>query len=307
LYRGSKPVMWSVVEKTALAEAEVEYRDYTSDTIWVKFPVIDYDRELEEQSTERHFQIWMNLWDSEERAPTDEEVDRYRRLIQLAGASILIWTTTPWTIPGNRAISYSPRIHYSLYEVLEVSSEYCGKPGDRYVIAESLADEVMKAAGVDEYVAVRPVTRQELRTVICAHPLRGQGYEFDVPMLEGEHVTDEAGTGFVHTAPGHGAEDFSAWAEYEDVLKRRGVETRIPFTVDADGFFTEEAPGFTGRRVITGDGEKGDANKAVIEALQGAGTLRVFGRRSLVADPAGQVRRTQQTPMPQRLHLDGAI
>ena len=98
----------------------------------------------------------------------------------------------------------------------------------------------------------------------CAHPLRGRGYEFRVPLLEGDHVTDDVGTGFVHTAPGHGREDFDIWMANKAALEARGIDTTIPFTVDENGAFTNEAPGFTGRRVLTDKGERGDANNAVI-------------------------------------------
>ena len=110
---------------------------------------------------------------------------------------------------------------------------------------------------------------------VCAHPLRSIGYGFDVPLLAGEHVTDDAGAGFVHTAPGHGREDFDLWtsAETQQLLRARGVDPRIPYTVDENGAFTGEAPGFEGRRVLDDKGEKGDANEAVIKALIEAGAL----------------------------------
>jgi isoleucyl-tRNA synthetase len=238
LYRGSKPVMWSVVEKTALAEAEVEYQDYRSDTVWVKFPVLSPE---------------------------------------LAGAAVLIWTTTPWTIPGNRAISFSARIAYGLYEVTAAPEDNWVKAGDRLVLADSLAADVFKAARVpaEGWRRLRTVDPAGL---VTAHPLRGRGYEFEVPLLDGEHVTEDAGTGFVHTAPGHGTDDFEIWTANEAALKARGLETRIPFTVDGDGRFTSEAPGFEGKRVLTEAGEKGDANDAVIKALAEAGMLAARGR-----------------------------
>ena len=242
LYRGSKPVMWSVVEGTALAEAEVEYHDYKSDTIWVRFPVI---------------------------AAPDTA---------LAGnASVVIWTTTPWTIPGNRAVSFSSRIAYGLYEVTDAPDDNWVKTGDRLILADSLAADTFKQARVatEGYTRVAAVDPTGLT---CAHPLRGQGYEFDVPLLDGEHVTEEAGTGFVHTAPGHGTDDFEIWMASEADLKARGIETRIPFTVAGDGRFTADAPGFEGREVITQRGDKGDANQAVIDALVAAGMLAARGR-----------------------------
>ena len=89
----------------------------------------------------------------------------------------------------------------------------------------------------------------------CAHPLHDLGYGFVVPLLDGEHVTEDAGTGFVHTAPGHGREDFELWTASTRLLQERGIETRIPYTVDENGAFTDEAPGFEGKRVITDKGE----------------------------------------------------
>ena len=98
-------------------------------------------------------------------------------------------------------------------------------------------------------------------------------YDFAVPLLAGDHVTDDAGTGFVHTAPGHGREDFDVWTANRATLEARGINPSIPYTVDENGAFTEQAPGFTGKRVINDKGEKGDANEAVIKALNEAGML----------------------------------
>jgi isoleucyl-tRNA synthetase len=236
LYRGSKPVMWSVVEKTALAEAEVEYEDYTSDAVYVAFPVEGDD------------------------------------------ASIVIWTTTPWTIPGNRAIAFSRRVAYGRYRVTEVPVDNWAKAGSTYILADSLAESALKAAKATGYERVGDVDGDALAAMVCAHPLHRLGYGFVVPLLEGEHVTEEAGTGFVHTAPSHGREDFELWTANTRLLQQRGVETRIPYTVDEDGVMTEEAPGFTGRRVLTEKGEKGDANDAVIKALVEARALIARGK-----------------------------
>ncbi len=251
LYRGSKPVMWSVVEKTALAEAEVEYHDYQSDTIWVKFPVV-------------------RVTGSGEQTPL-------RRA--LLSSYVVIWTTTPWTIPGNRAISYSSKIEYGLFEVTAAPDGNWAKPGDRLVLATKLAPAVMKAAKVETYQKLFDVDFSALGgDVVCHHPLRGLGYGFDVPLLDGDHVTDEDGTGFVHTAPSHGREDFDVWMAKAPELQQRGIDTTIPFTVDGDGRFTKDAPGFTGKRVIDDKGDKGDANQAVIDALTKANTLIARGR-----------------------------
>jgi isoleucyl-tRNA synthetase len=244
LYRGSKPVMWSVVEKTALAEAEVEYEDYTSDTVWVKFPVTSPAHGV------------------------------------LANASIVIWTTTPWTLPGNRAISFSPKIAYGVYKVTDAPADNWARNGDVLILADALAESVFKQARVTAYEKVRDLPAETLDAVECAHPLKGfgGGYEFTVPLLPGDHVTDDTGTGFVHTAPGHGREDFDVWMDNARELSARGINTTIPYTVDENGALTDQAPGFTGKRVINDKGEKGDANEAVIKALIDAGRLLARGR-----------------------------
>ena len=245
LYRGSKPVMWSVVEKTALAEAEVEYEDYTSDTVWVKFPIANAIEGLQD----------------------------------LRGSSIVIWTTTPWTLPGNRAISFSPKIEYGLYRVVDAPTDNWAKPGDQFVIADKLAVEVFRQARVTAFKRLKQV-KESLNALVCSHPLKGLAgdYEFAVPLLPGDHVTEDAGTGFVHTAPGHGREDFEVWTAHARELAERGINTAIPYTVDADGRFTDQAPGFTGKRVLAETGAKGDANEAVIRALTDAGMLIARGR-----------------------------
>ncbi len=267
LYRGSKPVMWSVVEKTALAEAEVEYEDYTSDTVWVKFPVINWVK-------------WMPPFvASDVPATTAPDWDRQARELVDAHASIIIWTTTPWTLPGNRAIAFSPRVNYSLYEVTDAPPENWAKTGELYILAEELADGIFKQARVTSYEKLRDVPALVLAKLICAHPLNDiDGYNFQVRLLPGEHVTDDTGTGFVHTAPGHGREDFDVWMEHKAELEKSGINTAIPYTVDENGAFTEAAPGFTGKRVINDKGEKGDANEAVIKALVEAGMIIARGR-----------------------------
>ncbi len=145
LYRGSKPVMWSVVEKTALAEAEVEYEDYTSDTVWVKFPVT---------------------------SPAHGA---------LATASVVIWTTTPWTLPGNRAISFSPKIAYGLYKVTDAPADNWAKNGDLLILADALAESVFKQARVAAYEKVRDVPADTLDAVECAHPLKGSAAAMNSP------------------------------------------------------------------------------------------------------------------------------
>jgi isoleucyl-tRNA synthetase len=256
LYRGSKPVMWSVVEKTALAEAEVEYQDYQSDMIWVKFPVKDVASAFE--------------WGDPNRA--------VEKLGAIRDASVVIWTTTPWTIPGNRAISFSSKIGYGLYEVTAAPQNNWAKVGDKYILAEKLAADVMKSAKVEAFEKRADVSADELAGLAAKHPLASLGYDFDVPLLDGDHVTDDTGTGFVHTAPGHGADDYIIWMSSGAKLKERGIDTTIPFTVDADGVLTKDAPGFEGKRVLNEKGDKGDANDAVIKALAEAGNIIARGR-----------------------------
>ncbi|HEX3180862.1 MAG TPA: isoleucine--tRNA ligase [Beijerinckiaceae bacterium] len=269
LYRGSKPVMWSVVEKTALAEAEVEYEDYTSDTVWVGFPVRTIRNGARADARRAAEMSGENPQDVE---ATGEVFD------ELRAASVVIWTTTPWTLPGNRAIAFSSKVDYGLYRVTEAAHDNWAKPGALYILADRLASDVFKAARVQNFERVRSIDPHDIEA--CWHPLaeRIPGYEFPVPLLEGEHVTDDAGTGFVHTAPGHGREDFDLWTGHARVLAARGVDTRIPYTVDADGFYTKEVPGFGGRRVIDDKGKKGDANDAVIAALIDASHLLARGR-----------------------------
>ncbi len=197
LYRGSKPVMWSVVERTALAEAEVEYQDYECDTIWVKFPVTH-----------------MSFVGPEDRgAPT-----------KFTTAFVVIWTTTPWTIPGNRAIAFSPRIAYGLYEVTSAENDFGPQPGEKLIFADALAEESFAKAKLDYERKMRRHRRHAGGYHLRPSARRLCGYDFDVPLLAGDHVTDDAGTGFVHTAPSHGREDFDAWMD----AKRRARGARHP-------------------------------------------------------------------------------
>ncbi|WP_421760771.1 isoleucine--tRNA ligase [Devosia sp.] len=248
LYRGSKPVMWSVVERTALAEAEIEYADYESDTIWVKFPVA---------------------------------VSSFEGAAYVSGpASVVIWTTTPWTIPANRAISFSSKIVYGLYEVTAAPADNWAKVGEKYILADKLATEVFAKAKVETFVRLAEVAPADLFSIVADHPLAGlaDGYNFPVPLLDGEHVTDDTGTGFVHTAPSHGLDDFEVWMNSGRLLEQRGIDTRIPFPVDDAGYYTADAPGFDGARVIDDAGKKGDANNRVIAALAERGMMVARGR-----------------------------
>jgi isoleucyl-tRNA synthetase len=255
LYRGSKPVMWSVVEKTALAEAEVEYEDFTSDQVWVKFPVADVSLE------------------------GDASKESIAAAFDAAGqASVVIWTTTPWTLPGNRAVSFSSKIKYGLYKVTDAAPDNWAKFGDLFILSDNLVGEVFKQARVMAYDRVADIRAEVLAGMMLKHPLAGKGYDFAVPLLDGDHVTDDTGTGFVHTAPGHGRDDFEIWTKNQSRLEAAKINTAIPYTVDENGAFTEAAPGFTGKRVINDKGDKGDANEAVIKALVDAGMLIARGR-----------------------------
>ncbi|MGD9537543.1 MAG: isoleucine--tRNA ligase [Alphaproteobacteria bacterium] len=229
LYRGARPVMWSVVEKTALAEAEVEYHDHTSTTIWVRFKVIKPG------------------------APA------------LDNASVLIWTTTPWTIPGNRAISFGPSIRY---QVIEAN-------GEKLVVAAELAGQIAKDLKLDGYkVVADDLPAAALAATVCAHPWRGRGYDFDVPLLAGAHVTVEQGTGFVHTAPGHGVEDFEVVREHnasEAVRSGRAAPIETPETVGDDGVFAAHVPLVAGQHVFKVD-------DLVADELAAAGALAARGK-----------------------------
>jgi isoleucyl-tRNA synthetase len=247
LTRGAKPVMWSPVEQTALAEAEIEYADRKATTIWVKFPIAKGVHQ---------------------------------------DANVVIWTTTPWTIPANRAVSYNPQIAYGLYECESLEQglafEPWIKPGDRLVLADRLAESVLRAAKAASWKRIAAVSPTQLEIMTLAHPLRNAGlggYQYDVPMLAGGHVTDEAGTGFVHTAPGHGEDDYDVW------IATGNKNTDIPNTVDEFGRYTKECPGFEGLAIIELEGKKrgqdGPANKAVVDKLAEAGALLARGQTVL--------------------------
>jgi isoleucyl-tRNA synthetase len=234
LYRGFRPVMWSPIEKTALAEAEVEYHEKQSPTIYVKFPVV-------------------------------------KGADALKGASIVIWTTTPWTMPGNRAIAYSPTMEYGLYEVAEAVEGSLAKLGEKIALADVLADQTAKHSKI----TLRRISSVDPNGAVSAHPFRGQGYEFDVPLLPGDHVTADTGTGFVHTAPGHGEEDFALMMEMFP-----GYAANHPDAfaiVKEDGSFAANVPIFAGKRILTPEGKDGDANGAVIKELINAGALLAKG------------------------------
>ncbi len=255
LYQGSKPVMWSVVEKTALAEAEVEYHEHKSHTVWVRFPVTKAS----------------SIYGAGGGNPSVASQMADRR--DLRSASVVIWTTTPWTIPQNRAICFNPLLSYGLYRVTEAGEEAKAANGDLLLLADRLAADCFEKAKVAAYEKVRAVTSEELSALTCAHPLRGaEGasgeWDFDVPMLPGDHVTDEAWTGFVHTAPSHGADDYNI-----------GVKHGLPMThnVLEDGSFRADLPFFGGQVIFDAEGKEAGANVAVIRKLAEVGALFAKG------------------------------
>jgi isoleucyl-tRNA synthetase len=245
LFRGSKPVLWSVVEKTALAEAEVEYKEHTSDTIWVKFPV--------------------EKWAVVGKSPNDTFIKTASDNV-----SVVIWTTTPWTIPGNRAIGYGKEIEYVALHVAATTTEADVRVGDILVVADALKKDFKKVAGIESCSELWRGKGEELKGTVCWHPLAKLHpyYSFDVPLLPGDFVTTDAGTGFVHIAPGHGADDYTLGTA-------NGIE--VPQTVDPDGAYFDHVGLFAGKRVLTPYGKKGDANAAVIEKLKDAGALVANG------------------------------
>ena len=226
LYKGSKPVMWSVVEKTALAEAEIEYHDHTSTTIDVRFPVV---------------------------TPSNPALE---------GAAVVIWTTTPWTIPGNRGVAYGESFDYVVFEVGETAEGSLARPGERLVAVAELMGETCARAGITGHAEIARLKGADLAGTVCAHPLRGEGYDFDVPLLAAGHVTLETGTGLVHIAPGHGAEDFDAGTAF-------GL--KVPETVGDDGLFVDAIPLFAGQHVFK-------ANEGIADTLAEAGALLARGK-----------------------------
>ncbi|WP_113386989.1 isoleucine--tRNA ligase [Bacillus pumilus] len=208
IYKGLKPVNWSPSSESALAEAEIEYKDKRSPSIYVSFKVKDGKGVLEN------------------------------------GEQFIIWTTTPWTLPANLGICVHPKLEYS---VLQVGAE-------RYVVASELVEQVAKTLGFEEYEVVKTLKGKELDNVVAEHPIYGR----DSLVMLGDHVTTDAGTGCVHTAPGHGEDDFNVSMKY-------GLDVLCP--VDEKGVMTDEAPGFEGLFYE-------DANKAITEQLEAKGALK---------------------------------
>ena len=245
LYQGSKPVMWSPTEETALAEAEVEYHDKHSFTIWVKFAV----------ATEG----------------------------DLKDAKVVIWTTTPWTIPSNKAVVYGADYSYGLYEITATPDECWADVGERFLLADKLAADVFGKARLedDQWTRVRDVPADELAGLSLQHPLagsEGSNGEWDGlrDFRAADFVTDDEGTGFVHCAPSHGMEEFEL---YRDLGLLQQV---ITYNVMDDGSFREDLPFFGGKRILRAKAKKGDwegdANAAVMSKLAEVGGLLARGK-----------------------------
>ena len=206
LYRGAKPVMWSPVEKTALAEAEIEYQDHTSVTIYARFPV---------------------------KTPSHPALE---------GANIVIWTTTPWTMPGNRAMACGADIDYSVLRITALDEGALAREGDVICLATELVGEVTGAIGIASTETLATLKGTDIEGTVSQHPMNGHGYEHDVPMLLADYVTTDQGTGFVHIAPGHGVED------YELAHLEHGIP--LPDTVAEDGKLMAHLPVFAGLHVL---------------------------------------------------------
>ena len=198
LYKGFKPVLWSTVEKTALADAEVEYKDHKSNTIYAEFQV---------KKTNKDY---------------------------LKDVSVIIWTTTPWTIPANKALAYNKDISYS---VLELKNK-------KIVVAEKLINSVIADCELEKFKIIKSFKGEEFKNTICSHPFKNLGYNFDIPMLEANFVTLEQGTGIVHCAPSHGPDDFNLCLKHG----MKAIET-----VNNDGRYTKNIPIFEGTHVFKAD------------------------------------------------------
>jgi len=275
LYRGSKPIMWSPVEQTALAEAEVEYKDKKATQIYVKFPVA--------------------AWASDYMEDANNAVGDFNLNQLIGNANVVIWTTTPWTIPANRAVSYSSRISYAVYRVTEMQEsefEPWSNPGDILIVAEKLWETVAKAGLIKAAEHLCNLGGGILGDMVLDHPLKNMEgadgkYDFPVPLLEGSHVTADAGTGFVHTAPSHGEDDYVVWISNQKKLESLGIDPVVPMTLDDKGCYTDVMPErFQGLDVIRLSpakkrGQDGKANAEVLKALVECGNLLARGVMTL--------------------------
>ena len=221
LYRGYKPVLWSTVEKTALADAEVEYKDHKSDTIYASFKV------------------------------------KKSKINKLKKSEIIIWTTTPWTIPANKALAYNRSLKYLVIKI-EDETDFKDR---QIVIAEALLKSVLEECGIKKYIKVCEFSGKDFEGTICSHPFSKIGFSYDIPMLEANFVTTEQGTGIVHCAPSHGPDDFN-------LCINNGIKAIE--TVDGDGKYTESIPLFKGIHIFK-------ANNLVIEKLKNEKNLLANG------------------------------
>ena len=212
LYRGYKPVLWSTVEKTALADAEVEYIDYTSDTIYASFPI------------------------------------KKTNLKDLKDCEIIIWTTTPWTIPANKALAFNQGLNYLILEIKD-DNDFKNK---KIVVAKDLFETVIKECKIENYKKIKEFSGKEFSGTVCSHPFLGVGYDYDIPMFEARFVTIEQGTGIVHCAPSHGPDDFN-------LCLNNGI--KAVETVNDDGKYTSNIPNFEGIHIFK-------ANPIIIEKLK---------------------------------------
>ena len=204
LYQGFKPVFWSTVEKTALADAEVEYMDHTSNTIYVAFKV---------KETKQEF---------------------------LKDASVIIWTTTPWTIPANKALAFNNKIEYSVLEISELDNF----KEKKIIVASNLIESITKACEIENYKVLKTFEGKDFTGTICSHPFSKMNFDYDVPMLNAQFVNLDQGTGIVHCAPSHGPDDFNLC-----------LKNNIPslYTVDDAGLYTKEIPYFTNTHIFKAD------------------------------------------------------
>jgi len=205
LYRGFRPVLWSTVEKTALADAEVEYKDHTSNTIYTSFEI---------KKTDKNF---------------------------LKGGHVIIWTTTPWTIPANRALAYSSKIKYSVIKIGKDSENFQNK---NIIIASELIKKVSEECNIKDFKILKEFMGNEFDNTICCHPLINLGYDYDVPMLEGDFITLDQGTGIVHAAPSHGPDDFN-------LCLKHGL--KAPDTLNDAGIYSKAIPFFSGKHIFKAD------------------------------------------------------